>query len=157
CSARALPGGGAGGVPQDAGGRAGAGHRRVVRAQAGRLLRGPGAPSLMLALLLAAAVSVTAEPSQSQLGVGEPFAVWLKANGPSGASYTFPGELVSDNLELRSVAPDAGASPEPPGLHCYQAAAYALGSVELPSLTVRYRLADGTSGEASTQPVTLQV
>jgi LPXTG-motif cell wall-anchored protein len=118
---------------------------------------------LPLALLLlaqaAAEVSVTAVPSKTEVTVGETFAVDLKATGPPGTTFTFPGEAATDTFELRTPPaglPAAAAAPEP-GTHRYEAAVFALGEATLPPIPVRYRLPDGTEGEASTEAVALKV
>lgn len=105
----------------------------------------------------ASPVSVTASSSKSEVTVGETFTIELKATGPTGTTYAFAGEASGEQLELRSLsaAPDAPA-PEP-GTHRYQAAVFALGELQIPPLPVRYRLADGTEGEAASLPLPLKV
>jgi hypothetical protein len=102
-------------------------------------------------------VLVTA--SQSEVGVGEPFTVELKAFGPPGTTWTFPPEAGNDSVELRTppAAPSASPEPLPPGVHRYQAAAFALRDVEVPAVTVRYRLPDGTEGGTATAPLKLTI
>jgi len=102
-------------------------------------------------------VSVTATASKSEVTVGETFTIELKATGPAGTTYSFAGEASADELELRTVAaaPDAPA-PEP-GTHRYEAAVFALGELQIPKVPVRYRLADGTTGEAASTPLSLKV
>ncbi|HEX9186510.1 MAG TPA: DUF4381 family protein [Vicinamibacteria bacterium] len=117
---------------------------------------------LPLALLLlaqaAGGVSVTAVPSKTEVTVGETFAVDLKATGPAGTTFTFPGEAATDTFDLRTPpAGPQGAAPAEPGTHRYEAAVFALGEATLPPIPVRYRLPDGTEGEASTQAVALKV
>ena len=107
-------------------------------------------------------VRVTVTPSKSDVTVGETFTLELRATGPEGTTYTFPGEASSDALELRTpTAPAAGggasAPPAAPGTHRYEAAVFTLGRAEVPSIPVRYRLPDGTTGEASSAPLTLRV
>src|SRR5262249_26476045 len=120
--------GGTGRVQEDARRRARALDRRVLRPAALRLLQGAGAEALMHALLLlvtlapqaaapvsgavpapepkpASPVSVTATASKSEITVGEPFTIELKATGPSGTTYTFASEASADTLELRTPAP----------------------------------------------------
>jgi hypothetical protein len=102
-------------------------------------------------------VRVTATPSKSDVTVGETLTLELKAAGPEGTTYTFPGEASTDVLELRTPA-DAGASaPTAPGTHRYEVAVFALGRAVVPPIPVRYRLADGTAGEAASAPVALRV
>jgi hypothetical protein len=108
--------------------------------------------------VLQAPVSVKATVSKAEVTVGEAFTVEVRATGPAGTTFTFPGEATSDALELRTGAPDPGAgAPREPGTHRYEAAVFALGEVEIPPVPVRYRLPDGTEGEASSAPVALKI
>jgi hypothetical protein len=102
-------------------------------------------------------VRVSATPARTEVTVGETILLELKAAGPEGTAYTFPGEASTDAFELRTPAPAPDAPALPPGVHRYEAAVFALGTVEIPPIPVRYRLPDGTGGEASTQPVKLRV
>ena len=105
-------------------------------------------------------VAVTAAASKAEITVGETFTIDVKATGPAGTTYTFAGEAEADAFELRTPAPDprGGASPAPePGTHRYEAAVFALGEAMLPPIPVRYRLPDGTEGEASSEPIALKV
>ncbi len=103
-------------------------------------------------------VAVKATASKTEVTVGETFTVDLKATGPAGTTYTFAGEAASDAFELRTPPGEASASPAPePGTHRYEAAVYALGEGEVPPIPVRYRLPDGTEGEASSERVPLKV
>jgi len=102
-------------------------------------------------------VRVTATPARSDVTVGETFALELKATGPDGTDYTFPADASTDAFELRSPPPPTGASAPPTGVHRYEAAVFALGTVEVPPIPVRYRLPDGATGEASSAPVKLRV
>jgi hypothetical protein len=102
-------------------------------------------------------VRVTATPAKSDVTVGETFALELKATGPEGTTYTFPADASTDAFELRSPASPAAAPAPPPGVHRFEAAVFALGTVEIPPIPVRYRLPDGTTGEASTAPLRLRV
>lgn len=112
--------------------------------------------TLALLLLLAADVpSVTASASKTEVRVGETFSVELKATGPEGTAFEFPKDAGGESVELRAAAP--GPSPPPPGVQRYDAMALGFGDVELPAIAVPYRLADGTAGTASTEPVKLRV
>jgi hypothetical protein len=107
-----------------------------------------------------APVSVTATASKSEVTVGETFTIELEATGPPGTTYTFAGGAESEALELQTPVADPKASPAPapePGKHRYEAAVFALGELEIPPIPVRYRLPDGTEGEASSSPVSLKV
>lgn len=117
--------------------------------------------SALLLLLLTAAggaapVSVSATPAKTEVTVGEPFRVEVTASGPAGTTYTFPAEAGDEQAELRVLPAPASPAP-PPGRASYQAAVFALESPQLPPVTVRYRLADGSEGEASSAPVPLKV
>lgn len=124
----------------------------------------------LLALLLAQAapapdvppspgpVSVVATASKAEVTVGEPFTVEVKATGPAGTEFTFAGEAEGDAFALRTPPPDPNAAaPAEPGTHRYEAAVYALGEATIPPIPVRYRLPDGTSGEAASLPVAVKV
>ena len=103
-------------------------------------------------------VSVVATASKTEVTVGEAFTIELSATGPAGTTFAFAGEAANDAFELRTPPAIAGASPAPePGAHRYEAAVYALGEAEVPPIPVRYRLADGTEGEASSGAVPLKV
>ncbi len=109
-----------------------------------------------LALLaLLAAPTATASASKTSLTVGEAFVVEVTVAGPAGTTFELPKEAGNESVELREAA--ATASPPPPGAHRYDAMALALGDVELPAIEVPFRLADGTSGTASTEPIKLRV
>jgi hypothetical protein len=105
-------------------------------------------------------VSVRASASKAEVTVGEAFVVEVKASGPAGTTFTFPGEAVTDTFELRTPPPDprqSAAPPPAPGTHRYEAAVYALGEAEVPPISVRYRLPDGTEGEAPSEAIALKV
>jgi len=105
-------------------------------------------------------VAVKATASKAEVTVGETFTIDLKATGPAGTTFAFPGEAVTDAFELRTPAPDSpsGTAPAPePGTRRYEAAVFALRDAEIPPIPVRYRLPDGTAGEASSEPLTLKV
>jgi hypothetical protein len=112
--------------------------------------------ALALALLLAAeAPTAGASASKTSLTVGEAFVVEVTVAGPAGATFELPKEAGNESVELRVAA--AAASPPPPGVHRYDAMALALGDVELPGIDVPFRLADGTAGTATTEPIQLRV
>jgi len=115
--------------------------------------------ALLLLAQAAGPVSVKATASRAELTVGEAFTVDLKATGPAGTTFTFPGEAATDTFELRTPPADArGRAPAAEaGTHRYEAAVFTLGEASLPPIPVRYRLPDGTEGEASTEPVALKV
>lgn len=117
-------------------------------------------PLLLLALLAAAepapVVRVAATPARTEVTVGEPFVVELVVSGPPGASYTFPAQAGDEKVELRALPAPASPAPPPDRLR-YEAAVFALGEPQLPAVPVRYRLADGSEGEARSAPVQLKV
>ena len=103
-------------------------------------------------------VTVTATASKAEVTLGEVFAVEVKASGPAGTSYTFPGEAADDAVDLRTPSEDArGAAPAGPGVHRYRASVFALGQAQIAPIAVRYRLPDGTTGEAASAPLELKV
>ena len=113
-----------------------------------------------LVLGVASPVSVVATASKTEVTVGEAFTIELSATGPAGTTFTFPGEAATDAFEMRAREEDASAAaplPPEPGTRRYEAAVYALGEAEVPPIPVRYRLADGTEGEASSGAVPLKV
>jgi cbb3-type cytochrome oxidase subunit 3 len=111
----------------------------------------PGAPAA------SSPVGVTATASKAEVTVGEPFEIVLEATGPAGTEYTFAGEAQADALELRTKALGSEAPAPAPGTHRYDAVVFALGELQIPGIPVRYRLADGTSGEAASAPIPLKV
>jgi hypothetical protein len=125
------------------------------------------APVMVIVLSLAAAgrasaqaPTATATPSKTEVGVGEPFTLDVKVSGPPGTSWTFPTEAGDDTAELRTPPPGPGkeaAAAVPADTHRYLATVFALGEVELPAVAVKYRLPDGTAGEASTAPVKVRI
>jgi hypothetical protein len=111
-------------------------------------------------------VSVEASASREVVTVGERFTVEVKATGPAGTEYTFPAGASEEAFELATPRPagspsaagePSGGPPPGPGTHRYDARVFALGDVELPSIPVRYRLPDGTEGEATTKPLAVKV
>ena len=110
--------------------------------------------------VLAQTPSAHATASKTEVTVGEPFLVEAKAEGPAGTVWTFPTEAGDEQVELRAVAsdPQASAPPAPaPGTQRYQAVAFALGAVSVPSVTVEYRLPNGASGKTATAPIPLRI
>jgi hypothetical protein len=129
----------------------------IATAQGALAPAGTVSPSAAEAEAQASPVSVTATASKAEVTVGEAFAIELKATGPAGTTYTFAGEASADELELRSpVTPKDAPAPEP-GTHRYEATVFALGELQIPPLPVRYRLPDGTEGEAASAPLSLKV
>ncbi len=115
-----------------------------------------------------APVEVRATSNRDEVTIGEPFIVDVKAFGPAGTTFTFLDEVSTEGFELRSVsavdpssASDDAATmvsaPAAPGVHRYEAMVFALGEARIPGIPVRYRLPDGTEGEATGDPLTLKV
>jgi hypothetical protein len=81
--------------------------------------------------------------------------------GPPGTTYRFATGASEDEIELRTPEPEeppAEDAPAPePGTHRYEAAVFALGEAQIPPIPVRYRLPDGTEGEAESKPIALTV
>ena len=105
-------------------------------------------------------VSVVATAGKTEVTVGERFIVDLKATGPAGTTFAFPGGATTDTFDLRTPPPEREGGPATaagPGTHRYEAVVFALGEATLPPIPVRYRLPDGTEGEASSLPVGLKV
>jgi hypothetical protein len=92
--------------------------------------------------------------SKQEVTIGEPFSVDVRAHGPAGTEWTFPGEILEPSVELRALVTE---EPLPPGIQRYEAVVFALDEAVLPSITARYRLADGSEGEVATDALTLQV
>jgi hypothetical protein len=113
-----------------------------------------GAPA---ALASPSPVSVVAAASKGDVSVGEVFTIELKATGPAGTTFTFAGEALAEQLELRTPPAPKDAPPAEPGTHRYEAQVFALGELQVPGIPVRYRLADGTEGEAQSVPFELNV
>ncbi len=102
-------------------------------------------------------VSVTARASKTEVQVGERFLVEVQVTGPAGTTFTFPKEIAEGEVELRETVAPEGASPAPPGVHRYEAAAFAVSDVSVPRIAVEYRLPDGSTGTASTEPIALTI
>jgi hypothetical protein len=107
-------------------------------------------------------VSVVATASKDEVTVGETFTIELKATGPPGTTYRFASGASEEQIELRTPEPEESSKGEAaplsePGAHRYEAAVFALGEVEIPPIPVRFTLADGTEGDAASDPIALKV
>jgi hypothetical protein len=114
------------------------------------------------AVKAAGPVTVVATTSTDEVTVGETFTIEVKAMGPPGTTYRFATGASEDEIEIRTPEPDEtpageGAPALEPGTHRYEAAAFTLGEIEIPPIPVRFRLADGTEGEAASEPIVLKV
>ncbi|HEY5907088.1 MAG TPA: hypothetical protein VIZ31_03545, partial [Vicinamibacteria bacterium] len=107
-------------------------------------------------------VRLSIRADKSEVTVGEAFTVEVEGSGPAGTAYTFPPAVQGDAAELVSLAPKA-ASPGtslaawPAHQHRYEARVFALGEASLPTLTVSYRLPDGTDGQVEAPPLKVKV
>lgn len=102
------------------------------------------------------ALKVTVSVSKNEVTVGEPFLVRLEAEGPAGTIWTFPDRAGGDHVSLRSLPPPTGTAATP-GVHRYEAMAFALDEVTLSPIEVGYRLPDGTVGKVSSEAVKVKV
>ena len=100
--------------------------------------------------------TVSATAAKTEVTVGEPFVVELKGAGPAGTAWTFPAEAGDEQLELRALAADPQAPP-PPGTQRYEAVAFGIADVKVPAVRVSYRLPGGRTGEATSEPIPLQI
>lgn len=101
-------------------------------------------------------VKVSARASATEVTVGQAFTVSVQVAGPPGAAYTFPESSGDDRVELR-LAPPPPEAPPPANERSYQAAVFALDEVAVPAVLVSFRLPDGTTGAAASQPIALKV
>jgi len=99
--------------------------------------------------------TLSASADKSEVQLGEPFAVELKGVGPDGVTWTFPHEVMSEALELRSAATGPGSAPA--GTFRYSAAAFALGDVLVPAIEAKCRLADGSEHAVRSVPLSLHM
>ncbi len=107
--------------------------------------------------------TLTAHAPQDEVSVGEPFRVELRGSAPAGTLWNFPEQAGNDDVELLREpvpSPSPGASPTPPrpsGTEIYRAAVFAVKDVAVPPVTARYTLPDGTTGEATSASLPLQL
>jgi hypothetical protein len=110
------------------------------------------AAALLAGAAAAQPVSVTARATSTELTVGQRFTVTMEASGPAGTTWEFPAEAGDGNVVLRAAGQPAGS-----GAFVYEAAAFALGEISVPATAVRYRLPDGSEGEARSGPIPLTI
>jgi hypothetical protein len=115
--------------------------------------------ALLLCGLLAAAPvraadapTATATAAKAEVSVGEIFTVEVRADGPPGCTFTFPAELADESFLLSPLPGETGER-----VRRYQASVFAVGEAVVPPIAVRYRLAGGDAGEATTAPIPLRV
>ena len=111
------------------------------------------AAALLAGAAAAQPVSVTARATSTEVSVGQRFVVTIEARGPAGTTWTFPAEAGDEKVVLRAAA----AQPAGGAAFVYEAAAFSVGEVSVPSIAVKYRLPDGTEGEARSEPIPLQI
>jgi hypothetical protein len=114
-----------------------------------------GAILLMIAAAATTTPRVTATASRTEVSVGEAFAVDVKAEGPPGTFFVFPADTAVEGFELRTSPADSAF--DTVDRHRYRATVFAIGDAQVPPITVRYRLPDGASGEATTAAIPLHV
>lgn len=85
--------------------------------------------------------------------MGQRFTVTVEATGPAGTVWTFPMKAGDENVELQPAPTPAAGQ----GAFAYEAAAFAVGDVAVPAVAVKYRLPDGTEGEAKSEPIPLHI
>jgi hypothetical protein len=117
----------------------------------------------VIALTLLATVGTAQEPKlqatagKTEVGVGETFTVEVKAEAPADTEWVFPAEAGDEKVELWTEPPAPNASPIPAGTHRYRAVALTLSEAVVPPIRARYRLPDGTEGEAASGPLALRI
>jgi hypothetical protein len=118
----------------------------------------PTAHALLFAALLTAAaaaedVKVAAKAAATEVSVGQRFTVELRATGPAGTTWAFPSEPGDEKVALRPAPTPA------PGqdTFAYEAAAFAVGEVAVPAISVSYTLPNGDKGVAKTDPIPLHI
>jgi hypothetical protein len=127
-------------------------HKAQATGHVARSCRLGLAATLLTGAAAAQPVSVNARATSIEVSVGQRFTVTLEASGPAGTTWTFPAEAGDEKVALRAAGQPAGS-----GAFIYEAAAFSLGEVAVPAVAVRYRLADGTEGEARSEPIPLQI
>ena len=126
----------------------------ATRAFAAATPEGHAAASLE-AKPLVAPVTATATASKAEVSLGETFAVVVSATGPAGSTFAFPPAAVQDSFELHPAPPDSTRLAA--GSRRYLARLFAIGDARLPPIPVRYRLADGSTGETHTAALPIHV
>ena len=109
--------------------------------------------ALLAATAAAQPVTLTARATSTEVSVGQRFVVTVEASGPAGTTWTFPAEPGDENVALRP----APAQPTGGTTFTYEATAFAIGEVSVPGTVVKYRLPDGTAGEATSDPIPLRI
>lgn len=110
------------------------------------------------------AVRVVATPSTTEPALAAPFSVTVQIEGPAGARFTVARAGGSGDVELileEPVAPGPVDAPlvieGPTATLRYRAQAFAVDEAVVPPIPVRFRLVDGSEGEAASAPVPLRV
>lgn len=102
----------------------------------------------------AAKIGAKATASKTEVSVGESFTIEVRASGPAGTTFEFPGDAVQESFELQAIVDSVAPAP---GIQRYRAAVFALGDAEVPAIPVRYRAPDGATGEVQTAAIPLKV
>jgi hypothetical protein len=118
--------------------------------------------ALATPVAFAQAPSLSVHVERDEVSVGEPFMVELRG-APAEAEWTFPEQAGSDDVDLvreppPSPAPGASPAPAPPpGTARYRAAVFTVKDVAVPPVTARWRLPDGSTGEATSAALPLRL
>lgn len=117
--------------------------------------------SLVVSLYLALAQAVPApvptidvRTSTTNVSIGERFQVTVELQGPNGATYDFPKEIIDPSVELiQSTAAKPLAR-----IAIYDTQVFAIDAqAKIPEITIPYALPDGTRGEVKSAPIALNV
>jgi hypothetical protein len=100
--------------------------------------------------------AASAVTSVEEVSVGERFHVDVSLSGPEGTRWILPETGGDDAVELVRLPRDP-EQPLPRGTYRYRAIAFALDEVEVPAISVGYRLPDGGEGEIATEPIPLRI
>jgi hypothetical protein len=97
-------------------------------------------------------VSVVAAASLAEVTVGQKFIVDVRASGPPGTTFSFPTSFADGPVEMTA----SNVPGLPFGIQRYDAMAVGLEPVQVPAVTVAYRLPDGRSGSVASAPIPLR-
>lgn len=123
-------------------------------------------PAGAMLLLVGLSASTAAAPSgpvtaeatvtPAEVTVGQTFTLEVRVHAPAGASVAFPPTAGDDEVELELLASDQSAGPGSTVAR-YRGRCFKLREASVPPIPIRYRLADGTEGEAMNNPVALRI
>jgi len=98
--------------------------------------------------------TIEANPSTSNVSIGERLQVTVQARGSSTTTYEFPKEINTGSIDLRLSRPVNRMA----STAVYEAQVFALGAdARIPPIEVHYTLQDGTEGSAASPEVPLNV